>query len=856
LKPLVVGAVRSSFTAAVIALLLGTVALTDAAQAEAGSAAPLRLRWELERNVFETDAPSGRSRAVLTLTNLGSESLPTQGWAIYFNCLAGIDPRPLDGHVAIEQLIGTWFRLRPTSGFEGLGAGRTMQVRFFHPEVLVNATKAPIGPYLVFDSAPEIGHAIIDYQIAPLSGRESLDQGPPDRSAPMTAEEIFRRNETIVDVAEDALPPVFPTPRYFERRPGALRWPSLPGIIGEPVLDNEVAFVKALLNPYFAMARPSAAVPPLHLAVAPIAGQASPEAYELTIDPAAGIALTGNSAAGVARGVQSLRELLPLQPRPDQGVVLPALFISDVPRFEYRGLQLDVARNFQPKATVFKLLDLMARYKLNAFHFHLTDDEGWRLEIKGLPELVTVGARRGHTLDPTLHLPPAYGSGPDVGDPYGSGYYRRADYIEILKYAAARHIEVIPEIEMPGHARAAVRAMESRFHQLNHVGRAANQYLLSDLADKSEYRSAQLYTDNVINPGLPSTYAFIERVVSEVAALHKEAGVPLRTIHVGGDELPNGAWEGSPACLAMMKRQKVDSTAELWNYFYTRVDEILRKQGLLASGWEELGARKVQLRDAEKLIPNPLFSQRGFTVYVWNNLDAAQDLAYRLANAGYRTVLAPATKLYFDMAHYESPQEPGVNWAAYTDLDTVFDFVPFDYIRYAPTDPTPVPGQDSLTDFGRHNIRGLEGTLFTETVRDPARLDYMLMPRMLALAERAWAPDPAWAQETDHARAAKMHAAAWSIFVNQLGKRVLPRLDAEHAGIEYRIPPPGLKVVDGRVLVNQQLPGFTLRYTADGTEPGVDSPTVSAPIFSKGVIQVAAFDRNGRQSRSSRIDNR
>jgi hexosaminidase len=251
----------------------------------------------------------------------------------------------------------------------------------------------------------------------------------------------------------------------------------------------------------------------------------------------------------------------------------------------------------------------MARYKLNKFHFHLTDDEGWRLEIAGLPELTSIGAVRGHSAKPGVRLQPAYGSGPDPRDPSGSGYFSRADYIEILRYAQARHIEVIPEIEMPGHARAAVQAMEARYHRMKAAGRKdAAQYLLNDLEDRSSYRSAQYYTDNVINPGLDSTFSFIDHVVAQIVALHREAGVPLRTIHMGGDELANGAWERSPASLARMRKEKLASTEDLWDYFYDRVDGILRRHGLSTSGWEELAARKTKLAGRNKLIPNPRFT--------------------------------------------------------------------------------------------------------------------------------------------------------------------------------------------------------------------------------------------------------
>lgn len=839
-----------------VLLFWGTF-IAQAAGLQAASAAQLKLRWEVQRNVFTSDNPGGRSWSTLTLTNLADKPLPAQGWAIYFNCVAGVELKEVQGPFVMERVAGTWYRFRPTAGFSELASQQTTQLAFFHPEIMIKTAKAPTGPYVVFDAAPGVGHAIPDYAIAPFTRAEQWDHGPKDPLPIITAEETFRRNASIADLPEDALPPVFPTPRQFERQPGTLRWAALPPISAPTTLKREAVLAKAMLTPYFGVGKTPQAEPGLRLAISPITGQSSPEAYELVVDAQAGLTLTGNSAAGVARGLQSLRELLPLQATPGQGLSLAALRVSDSPRFEYRGLQLDVARNFQPKASVLRLLDLMARYKLNKFHFHLTDDEGWRLEIPGLPELTTVGARRGHTLDSRQHLQPAYGSGPDVRDPAGSGFYTATDYIEIVRYAAARHIEVIPEIEMPGHARAAVKAMESRFRQLEQAGRPdASRYLLNDPEDKSEYRSPQLYTDHVMNPGLPSTYVFIEHVLAELVALHKKAGVALHTIHVGADELPNGAWEKSPATLALMKREKLASTAEVWDYFYDRVDRMLRQRGLFASGWEELGARKVKLHGENKLIPNPVFTQRRFNLYVWNNLDDAEDLAYRMANAGYRTILAPATHLYFDMAHNKNPDEPGVNWAAYTDLDTVFDFIPFDFIRHTATDPARKPGRDGLTDYGQRQILGLEGTLFTETVRDQARMDYLLMPRMLALAERAWASDPAWAQETDRAKALRLHAAAWSVFTHQLGKHVLPKLDVEYPSVMYRIAPPGLKVVEGRVLVNHQFPGFALRYTADGSEPTAASALVTAPITAKGIIQVAAFDRSGRRGKSSRIENR
>jgi len=617
-----------------------------------------------------------------------------------------------------------------------------------------------------------------------------------------------------------------------------------------------VLLAKTLLKTQFSAGTDVESQPALHMAIGQVDSQTSSEAYRLVIDPVVGVTLTGNSGAGVLRGLESLRQIWKQQSDGKSGLELQAMEIIDAPRFAYRGLMLDVARNFQTKETVLRLLDLMARYKLNKFHFHLADDEGWRLDIAEIPELTGYGSQRGQTLSMKEHLQPAFGSGPDTGNPHGSGFYSRADYIEILQYAAKLHIEVIPEIEMPGHSRAAVKAMEYRYRLLEKNGsRNARQYLLSDPDDHSIYRSAQLYSDNVINPGMPSTYAFIEQVISELVLLHRKAGAPLSTIHVGGDELPSGAWEKSPACRALMRRAKIKSNAGLWDYFYSRVDQILHRHGLFASGWEELGTHKLTLNNENRLIPNQLFAHIGFNLYVWNNLGESEDLAYRLANAGYSTVLAPATKLYFDMAANKNPDELGVNWAGYSDLDTVYDFIPLDDIRIDRTNPARKPGRKKLTDFGKEHIIGMEGVLFSEAMREAARIDAMIMPRMLALAERAWAKDPEWTRQKNQMEATRLHTLAWSQFVNQLGKQVFPQLDSEQNVVEYRIPSPGLKVENGFVLANIQLPGFTLRFTTDGSEPDMNSPIVAGPIPLNGVIRVAAFNMRGRRGNSSSAGN-
>jgi hexosaminidase len=841
---------RRVLTAAFLALL-----------ASAGSAqTALRLEWALKEDIVRGEARSV-SRAAFRLTNRDTKPLAGSGWAIYFNALHEPLRGSVGGGFSIERVTGGLQRLVPGAGFAGLAPGGSVEVEYLTP-LLTNHSFAPAGPYVVFGAAKDQGHPLKDYVVVPFE-RPGLAPGRDLRV--VAPEDQYALDAVVRDVPASELSPIFPTPLGAARREGELHLAAMPRVDAPAELQNEAAFAAEYLRPHFGRKPVSAApaAPAVRLEIGPVEGQGSPEAYELVVDPEAGIRIVGGSPAGVFYGVQSLRSLLPA-PVPGKGLRLAAVRVVDAPRFGYRGFMLDVARNFQPKAVVLRTLDLLARYKLNVFHFHLTEDEGWRLEIPSLPELTATGARRGHSLDSSLFLPPAYGSGPVVDRPWGSGFYSRAEYAEILRYAAARHIEVIPELEMPGHARAAIKAMEARLRERSRAGdsEGARRYLLSDLDDRSEYTSAQLYHDNVMNPVLPSTYAFIEQVVRDLVAIHREAGVPLRNLHMGGDEVPNGVWERSPAVQAYMKQHGLGSVDDLWFVFYGRVEQILKAHGIPLSGWEEIAVRKTRRDGQATLIPNPGFAERGWRAYVWNNVPGwgAEDLAYRLANGGFKVVLCPVTNLYFDLAWNPNPEERGLDWGGYVDLRKPFQFIPFDYYRNVrldhrgnPVDPALFVGKDRLTDYGKANILGIQGNLWSETLGGEGRVDSNLLPKLFGLAERAWAPEPDWAVERDPGKADALYREAWSRFVNVLGKRELPRLDRELPGLQYRIPTPGLKAEGGVVHASLELPGFTLRYTTDGSEPGVRSPELRGPIPFRGSVRVAAFDTTGRKGHTARL---
>ncbi len=550
---------------------------------------------------------------------------------------------------------------------------------------------------------------------------------------------------------------------------------------------------------------------------------------------------------------------------PQTVIHLPNVDVADSARFGHRAFLLDVARNFQPKEEVLKVLDLMALYKLNVFHFHLTDDEGWRLQIPGLPELTRVGVRKGHAVNDDFFLHPSYGSGP-AQSIAGSGFYTREDFIEILKYAKQRYIDVVPEIESPGHARAAVAAMTARYNRLRKEGaqKEAEKYLLYHPNDTSVYRSVQGWNRNVIDPALPSTYTFLEKVVDELRAVYTEAEAPLHAVHFGGDEVPAGVWKGSPAVQELMKQNKSLQTADdLWYYFYGKLNAMLKRKGLYLYGWEEMALRKTMEGGKPKTIPNPDFANDNVHVDVWNNVigSGAEDLAYRLANAGYKAVLSPVSNYYFDLAYQKAFDEPGYYWGGYVDADKPFYFIPFDYYKNATEDINGnkitsdyFKNKERLTAKGRGNIPGIQGLLWAETLTTTAQLEYKLLPKLLSLAERAWGQSPAWAEEKDSSKAAKLYQQDWSRFVNVIGKRELPRLDFYAGGFLYRIPTAGAVIRNGKLMANTQFPGTVIRYTTDGSEPTEASPAYHSPVAANGNIKLKLFAANGRSGRTVAVE--
>jgi hexosaminidase len=814
----------------------------------------LSISWQALQNNYPK---AGESLNELVITNNGKAALPASGWKLYFNSARNILQATVTGNATVEKLNGDLFTITPTATFTELKPGQSAKIDYINDELVVNFTDAPEGFYLVWDAQPAKGYAIGDPKVLPFS---------PNYPGLVTTEVIYNENSSIKDIPEQQLTKVFPTPVSYKETGGYFILTNKVIIKYNIAFNNDYNYIdkslSELCGPNQRSFIPNKNDGRINFVYLDSLGS---EGYKLNVT-ANEITIAATTPAGLFYGFQSLKTLIPPSAyiHPQKSIQIPCIEIKDGPRFPYRAMVLDVARNFESKKQVLKLLDAMALYKLNVLHLHLSDDEGWRIALPSLPELTEVGSERGHTLNSKNFLPASHGSGPDTGKYPGSGFYTRADYIEILRYATERHIMVVPEIESPGHARASIKAMDARYRSLMAEGKQAEaeKYLLHDLNDQSVYNSVQYWNDNVIDVSLPSTYAFFQTITDDIIGIYKEAGAPLTTIHFGGDEVPAHVWEKSPSYLAFKaSHPEITNTGDMWYYFYGRLYEMLKAQGLNLAGWEEMALRKTMLDGKTTYVPNPDFTPYHIQAEVWNNSlgDGQEDLAYKLANAGYKVVLSSVTNLYFDMAHYKSFDEPGFYWGAFVDVDKPFSFIPYDYFKNTKVDKNGLPlnrnifiGKQRLTDYGKSNIMGLQGCLWGENIKNPQRMEYMIFPNMLGLAERAWAADPQWATEPDTTKSNAGYQQAWSNFVNILGKRELPRLDYLNGGYDYRIPKPGVILKDGKYLANMQLPGFVIRYTTNGKDPDAKSTVYNDNVtITSDKVKFRAFDTKGRGSNVS-----
>ena len=406
-----------------------------------------------------------------------------------------------------------------------------------------------------------------------------------------------------------------------------------------------------------------------------------PEGYLLRVTPRQ-VIIRGSGAAGVYYGTQTLKQLLPAGAfapggRGNAEWSVPCVEIEDAPRFSWRGCLVDPARYFKPKADVLRFLDALAIHKINVMQLHLTDDQGWRMEIKKYPKLTQVGCVRRQTRAGHERRSTAFD-----GKPHG-GFYTQDDIREIVAYAAARHITVVPEFEMPGHAQAALAA----YPEFGNTG------------EKLEVWTQWGVSKNVFGVS-DRTFGFLEDILSEILALF-----PSRYIHIGGDEVPQDQWKASAEAQARIKQQGLKHESELHTWFVRRINQFLQARGRTPVGWD----------DVIKGGATP-----GAIVMSWHGTQGGIDAARHGLNA----VMTPHTITYFD--YYQGPPESEpLAIGGNTTLDKVY--------RYEPVPP-------EMTAEEAKHVLGTQGQLWSEYMPTPEHMEYMAFPRMCALAEVAWTP--------------------------------------------------------------------------------------------------------------------
>lgn len=819
------------------------------------------VSWKLVSNF----AGSGNKMAAkFIFTNKSKVGLRDSAWAIFFN----VSPRTIlpNDHqepASITHINGDWYKLTPNKGFSLL-PGDTLEVNYLTEESVIKETDAPLGVYIVYYEPDGKEKRIVelgDATVVPFTDKEQLLRASADKEPIQSTELDYQKNLSMHAVSAEKALPLIPQPVKFTRGTDAFKLTTSAVITAEAGLENEAAMLatklKDLTGADYKILPGAAGTGNINLKKGRLeVNGIREEAYKLAIDKN-GINIWGSDAAGVFYGIQSLIQLIPIEAlqKKSAEINMAGIIIEDAPRFAFRSVHLDVGRNFQTKETILKVLDLLATYKINHILFYATEDEGWRIEIDGLPELTEVGAVRKHLAGKEVAaLHPAYGSGPFAKESgkHASGYYSRSEFIEILKYADARHIKIVPELNFPGHARAAIKSMEARYERLMKEGKEqeANEYRLIDPRDQSVFISAQGYQDNVVDVTRPSCYHFYEKVVDELISMYKTAGLTLDVMHIGGDEVASGAWEKLPPAIDLFKKNPGMGTYKNFHaYFVRNLLPLLEKRHLSVHAWEEAA---LFYKPDGSTLPNPEFAGGKLVPYIWNNL-YDPGLGYRLANAGYPIVLCSVTNFYFDLAYNNSPLEPGLYWAGFVDTRDAFTFDPYNVYN---TTYTNSMGEkmvfnkpEMLKPSARKNIIGVEAQIWSETIKGQDMLEYYMLPKLFGFAQSAWSAMRPWENVSDSATREKIISDQWNVFANTIAVKDMPRLRYMNGGYNYRVPTPGALMENGELKANSSLPGLIIRYTTDGTDPQVTSPAYTSPVKLSGNIKLRSFDAAGKGSR-------
>lgn len=530
---------------------------------------------------------------------------------------------------------------------------------------------------------------------------------------------------------------------------------------------------------------------------------------------------------------------------------LRSMEIEDWPDLEHRGLMLDVARRFVPIWKLKEYLDLMSRYKLNVLHLHLSDDDGWRLEIPDMEELTSVGGYRaipeidangGYMEDEAMI--PSYDGTISKSDTTGlaNGFYSADEFVDLLHYADSLCIKVVPEVDLPGHARAAIVAMTARNKRLGY-----DDIVLTDPDDSSKYRSATGYFYNTMDVSKEDPYRLIEKVFDGIIAVYKKAGIPLDEIHTGGDEVPKGAWMGSPSCHRLLESKGFDvSRIAPWakcdestltkeqksarneakkilrSHYTERLLDIAQERGVKVSGWHEM------VGNLDKNTYERLIRQTAWVNY-WRS---KADYVHKMANDGFPVVLSNGSNTYADEGYSANMEEFGNFWAGPVDEKRSYALLPYDLYRSIRWDfydkdlDLTDPGKDKTQLNCPENIKGIQVQLFMgAAIRSYKDMEYMLFPKALGAFERAWNTRPEWSKKAEDK---ETFVESFNRFYSIILDREIPFYANKE--MRFHLPQPVIEVIDGTLYGYTHIPEAIIRYEKGDKTPTETSPALSEPV--------------------------
>ena len=783
---------------------------------------PIAVNWTMGQNNAVANNYSSR----FVIKNISKQPLAAD-WQFFFNQFSRSVTLPASCPVDVEEVSTTYYRIKPNANYKPLAAGDSLVVDVVMGGALINKNYMPEGGHVVLSG--DLTRPIpVPINRAPLDkpGQWRDHKAYPDGNY------MFDYNAAINSFGDGYTGndyDIFPMPKQVDIEDGFTPIGSLVSIKtgklfqwggyrrakqlltselqrrGVYVSSGQKTVIKLLLDKKMSTNR---------------------EYYSLRVHDGT-ITILGASQAGLINGVKTLIAALDHS----KGHRLQNCFVIDWPDFGYRGFMLDIARNYVAKKDdLYRLVDLLSYYKINYLQFHFTDDEAWRLEIPGFPELTQVASRRGSTLDENGYLAQIFsGNGnPDDLSQCANGYLTRAEFIDFLRYTWTHGVRVIPEIETPGHARAAIVAMKNR--AMNNP--TAEQFRLWDEKNTSVYTSAQSYHDNVLNVASDDVYRFIDRVVEELQKMYKEAGLKLEVVHLGGDEVPANAWSKSPEVQALMRREGLKSQHEVSEYYIKRISDLLQARKIRIEGWQEVALD-------HKPEFNAIMTPRVAGVNAWSTVGSRNVVPYQLANDGYPVILSNVTNFYMDMGYSWHQNEQGLHWGGKVDEFDSWSALPANIYASARTavDGTPInitTASDGKAKLEKpENIIGVQAQLWGETLRSFDEVQYLLLPKMMGVSERAWNAVPEWSKNLADNGAYNEARHQYNL---KIGTRELPLLNSQ--GFNFRVGPPGIKVIDGMLHINTQYPDELVTYTLDGSEPAIDSPRWTGPVPLKNQPQV------------------